>query len=202
MDPKKDKMKFAQVMAALGEVFDSSKETSALKTEIYFKALAALSIEEIEKAAVSIIQTRTVASFPKPAEIIQCVRGTEEQQGDRAWVLVDEAMRKYGNYNSLNFGDRRLHRCIEIMGGWEYLGLLDEKEWKWKRKEFGSLYASLPVNEGQEYVPGVSERSNLAKGFDAEPVLQIGNGKAAKMIEDPKYGGGSHEKATDQRQAD
>ena len=185
MDAKKDKKRFAQVMAALGEVFDSGKDTSALKTEIYFKALAGMSIENIEKAATMIIQTRTVASFPKPAEMIEAIRGTTGDQSAKAWVLIDETMRKYGNYCSVNFGDPKLHRCIELMGGWEYLGKLEENEWKWKRKEFESLYASLPENQGPDYVPGISERVNVAKGYDADPVLQVQGWDERKLIKGP-----------------
>ena len=164
MEQNQDKVRFAHVMAALNEIFDSGKELSAMKTELYFKCLESYPIEEVEFAARKLIDCRTTASFPKPAEFIECIEGNNKDKPANAWALVDQAMRKHGNYVSVNFGDRKIHRCLEMLGGWEYLGTLSEDEWKWKRKEFETLYAALP-DQGPDYLPGYFEKTNLEKGF-------------------------------------
>jgi len=85
-----------------------------------------------------------------------------------AWVMVDEAMRRHGPYQSVDFGDPAIHRTIEILGGWEYLGTLTEEDWKWKRKEFESIYRGLPKANGPSYVMGLIERQNVSNGYSSE----------------------------------
>jgi len=183
MNLKKDKMRFAQAMAALGEIFDAGRESSALKTELYFQSLEKFSIDEIEKASTSLINTRTTATFPKPGEITEAIEGRREDKARRAWAVVDDTMRKHGNYVSVNFGQPKIHRCIEMLGGWEYLGTLTEDEWKWKRKEFESLYEALP-EQGPDHIAGFIEKSNIEKGYDPPPVLQVGDkAKAQKLLQ-------------------
>ena len=159
---KKDEKRFAQLMAVLGEVFDSGNQTSAMKVEIYFQALTRFTIEELETAVKSVLQNRKTATFPKPAEVAEAILGSKTENAVQAWALVDDTMRKHGNYVSVDFGDRHTHRCIELMGGWDYLGTLTEEEWKWKRKEFESLYSALPDN-GPEYVVGLTEKTRDRK---------------------------------------
>ena len=157
--------RFAQVMIALNEVFGIGPEPSSIKVEIYSQALSDLSIEAIETATKLIISCRTTATFPKPAEIREAIHGKREDDATRAWALVDKAMRQIGNYDSVNFGDRKIHTVIEMLGGWESLGTLTEDEWKWKRKEFEGLYKAINPAEGPEYLPGVVEKNNVPRGF-------------------------------------
>jgi hypothetical protein len=182
MDRKRDRKRFIQVMAALSEIFDAGKEVSALKSELYFKSLDRFSIEEIELGAQRLIHSRTTATFPKPAEFIQEIQGTGEEKSIQAWALVDKIMRERGNYISVDFGDKKIHQAIEMLGGWEYLGTVTEDEWKWKHKEFKTLYESLQNDKGPPYVIGIDEKKRAEGGYKALPPLKVYGIKDTKLL--------------------
>jgi hypothetical protein len=155
MNQKKDKIRFAQVMAALGEVFDSGRETSALKTEIYFKALERFQIEEIEKASSMLIGTRTTASFPKPAEIIGCIKPKAiESRIDKleAWGMVMSGleMGRLPNDNSIQETIRRL-------GGWNYLQDKSYDELHWIEKRFIEHYEQILESDKHDLIDWCEE---------------------------------------------
>lgn len=104
----------------------------------------------------------------------------KEDPSTKAWLLIDNAMRKHGPYVSIDFGDKKIHKAIESLGGWEYLGTLSEDDWKWKRKEFDSIYEALS-NDNQFYpdhVIGTFESKNILKFPNKEPeIIRIADKK-------------------------
>jgi len=176
---KQDELKFAELMAVLAEVYDDGRPPSKLKMEVYYRALEQFDIESIEKAVKGLIFTRTTASFPKPAEIIQEIRGTTANRATMAWLDVLEAVKRAGNYRSVKFSDPVIHGVIEVMGGW--VKLAESLKWdeeKWKQKEFEKLYEVLaknPRSKNPEYLPGLQEIQNAANGYETEPeIVKIG----------------------------
>ena len=110
--------------------------------------------------------------------------GNQSDQAVEAWEMVDWAMRHVGNYDSVNFGDRRIHAVIEMLGGWENLGLITEDEWKWKRKDFESLYKAINPKLGPEYLPGLAEKQNSVRGLYShikEP-FYVGKGETKMLV--------------------
>ncbi len=156
----KDKKKFAEYMTLLGELFD--KEISPLLRDTYWKVLDGFDDVECERAFQETI--KTCKFFPKPVELLEVINGTEADKAVEAWAKVDKAMREIGNYDSVDFGDRKIHKCIEMLGGWDYLGTLTESDWKWKRKEFESLYHGIKSEDGPDYIPGLAEKNNALLG--------------------------------------
>lgn len=152
----KNKKKFTECMTMLGELFD--KEISKTLQTVYWDILQPFDDERCVMAFNQVV--KECKFFPKPVEILVFLQGTSEDKAVQAWALVDNAMRKTGNYESLDFGDPKIHQCIEILGGWSQLGTLTEDEWKWKRKEFESLYKALPEGQGPKSVSGFFELSN------------------------------------------
>lgn len=165
----KNKKKFRELMAALAEVFD--KETTETLLAVYWQVLEPFSDEQAIQAL-----NRCLVScrfFPKPADLLESLQGKEEDRATQAWELVDKTMRQVGNYQSINFGDPKIHRAIEMLGGWPYLGTLDESEWKWKRKEFESAYRAIQGHSGPSQVAGLIEQSNSPLGYEVPAPIQI-----------------------------
>jgi hypothetical protein len=176
---QQDDLKFAELMAVLAEVYDDGRPPSKLKMEVYFRALEQFGIDDIERAVKELIYTRTTASFPKPAEIIQAIRGTVSNQATLAWLDVLETVKRVGHYQSVKFSNPVIHSVIEVMGGWVRLASeMTTDEEKWKQREFERLYEVLlrnPRGKHPDYLPGWIEIDNAAKGHEAEfGIVKIG----------------------------
>lgn len=184
----KDKKMFAQYMTGLSEIFD--KEISKALQRIYWQVLEPFTDSDCRKAFEK--SMRTAKFFPKPADLIDVLQGPESDRATEAWLKVDYAVRHVGHWESVKFDDPVIHSAIEAMGGWEDLCAVENREMVWKRKEFENLYAITSKRQTHpEYLVGMSDRQNLAAGFNdfvAEP-KQIGDHVAtAKRIEAPKEG--------------
>ena len=158
----KNKKKFSEFMAGMGEVFD--KEITRTVSQVYWGALAPFSDEQCDQAFNMALAT--CKFFPKPADLLEIIRGREQDKAVEAWMIVDRAMREHGTYASLNFGDPKILACIESLGGWEYLGTLDEREWAYKRKEFESMYRARTSVGAPDHIAGIHEKNNLLRGFE------------------------------------
>jgi len=174
----KDEIKFKEFMAGIGVIFD--KDISDNLASVYWKIFEPFSDEDCENAFNQIITT--CKFFPKPVEFLEILRGRSDDNSIRAWILVDEAMRKHGNYASIDFGEPKIHRIVEILGGWDYLGTLTEEEWKWKRKEFESLYQAIKRPDGPDRVIGICEKANESRGFESPKLISLAD-KKQKLID-------------------
>lgn len=177
----KSRKKFAELMALMGELFD--KKISPLLAETYWKILENFNDNECEAAFKHVIKTSKF--FPKPVDFLEYLHG-DGDNATEAWAMVDQAMRGIGPYESIDFGDRKIHACIEILGGWDYLGTLTEDEWKWKRKEFESLYRGISATDGPDHVLGLAEKQN-ARLCEGElrgylPLPQKFNNNVLKLV--------------------
>ncbi|HOG24270.1 MAG TPA: DUF6475 domain-containing protein [Candidatus Omnitrophota bacterium] len=174
---QRDKKKFAALMAAMAEVFDRGAEISALKMDLYFKALERYPIDHISLAISNLIQGRVFPSLPKPAEIIQEIQGKAENRATEAWLLALEGIRRVGNYQSVKFVDPVIHSVIQAMGGWPRFCDGEAKDEKWKQKEFERLYTVIAERPGKhpQYLPGDHELQNAALGHEQkQEIVQIG----------------------------
>jgi hypothetical protein len=168
----KDEVKFKEYVAALCEIHD--KTISSLRMSLYWKTLEPFSDEECERAFKELIFSSKF--FPKPAHFIELLRGKKEDQATRAWVKVLNAVKRYGNYVSIRFDDPIVHSVVCAMGGWPQLGLMKIEEEKWRQREFERLYEVLSQEgEHPEYLPGICEIENSAKGYDVKAeIVKIG----------------------------
>ena len=112
-------------------------------------------------------------------DLMEALEGSQKDQAVEAWLRVTEAVKSIGNYQSVKFPDPVIHSCIDAMGGWEELGRVTNDEWKWKRKEFETLYPIMARRrEHPKILLGTCDRENIGRGFqqEAKPVL-IGEAK-------------------------
>ncbi|MDD5414634.1 MAG: DUF6475 domain-containing protein [Smithellaceae bacterium] len=153
-------------MTVLCELYD--KTPSPLLIGIYWKALEPFTDEQCETAFNSIICSSRF--FPKPADFIEFLQGTNQDKATQAWIKTVNAIRKYGNYTSVKFDDPVIHAVIEFMGGWANTGEWHDDNLRWKEKEFLQLYKVME-KRGEPYplhLPGLIEVINQSKGYDVQ----------------------------------
>ena len=177
----KDKIKFKECMAGLGLIFD--KEISPALSKIYWKILEPFTDQECEAAFNKIISS--CRFWPKPADFLEVLQVSESDRAMGAWLKVDKAMRELGNYQSIDFGDPAIHETIERMGGWDNLGMVENKDWIWKQKEFISIYNTIRrLNPQLGYVQGIIEKDNISRGCEEKvPLLYQTKSERPKLLQ-------------------
>jgi hypothetical protein len=183
MNGIEDKKKFADLMMALAEVFDNGRDPSAVKVEIYFKALENFGISDIDRAVSRMISTRVFASFPKPAEIIQEIDGSAEELALNAWSKVSYAIRHVGQYESVAFDDPVIHSVIEAMGGWHQMQEPNAYHPVFSQKEFMNLYPiKAKLGDHPEKCAGLFE-DTMAGGYKdfIKPPVRIGTNNTGEI---------------------
>jgi hypothetical protein len=144
--------------------------------EIYWAAFKNWELEDFKKACNIVMQTRVVyASLPKIPEITQALYGKEEDRAALAYQLLVKAMRDIGPWHTVIFEDGAIGRAVQVLGGWEAVNEWSIDEWKFRRKDFESLYlANLRAgNTKPVRLDGAFDRLNAIAGFKSfnPPVL-------------------------------
>ena len=189
-----DHKRFAANLMGLAEVLGS--ELSPLKMKFYSQALEKYSDDQIERAIT--VAASTLQFFPKPIELIELIEGKSQDKALLAWEQLLEAVKNHGSYASVVFGDGKIARAVELMGGWFQVCAMTEEETKWKMNDFTKIYQGLTGDSSPRKLIGRYEQDNHARGFGdriGPPVLigdcrgykeEIGppvDGKIVKLIE-------------------
>lgn len=141
-------------------------DISMRRYELYFAALADLSIEQIRGAANEIARTATF--FPKPKDFRESINGNQDEAAIAAWEKVLKAKSKAGQYQSVKFDDPVIHSVIKLMGGWGALCRLEgHDDEKWQRIDFEKTYKAMQGSNADHpaYLPGIEEIQNEAQGY-------------------------------------
>lgn len=162
----KDKAKFAEIMYGLAENFGDSVSPAGLKMR--FAAMEKFSIEEVERAALSLVASRKFTKMPPIADFLEHIGGGSAE--DHAQVqagIVLNAIRSKGSYATVNFDDKTTNAVIaQGFGGWVKLcsELTTDKE-GWFQKDFCKIYQSYKRTgiKQQGCLPGAVDEHN--KGF-------------------------------------
>jgi hypothetical protein len=170
-----DRDKFAEKMAMMQEVFCSGKPVSETKIEIYYRYFQQWNIEDFVRACNAVLSTKTISTFPLPAEIEAAAETNEKPL--HAWLEVKAAMGLYGAHCSLIFADKKIRPVVRAMGGWEKIchTLADQ----WMQKEFERLYKLLPPDQENKTVIGMYWPENIV---DLRKLKQIKGNNASNEI--------------------
>lgn len=163
-----DLEQFQEIMTILNESFgDPAKPVSDIKMRFYFKALSDLTIDQLNDAAIILARTKTIHTFPTPAELIQAVEGNPQEKAAVAFDKLLGAVRSIGPYQTVIFDDPAIHAFVRSYGGWEEICDKTVEEWKFMRNEFIKGYNGLT---GRTDVPlqltGIHDAVNRAKGWN------------------------------------
>lgn len=129
---------------------------------MYDTALERFTEEQFDRAMNMAV--KTCKFFPKPAELIEFIRGDSGSSALVAWETLSIAMQRHGPYRSVLFDDGRIARVVKALGGWKEVCSWLTKDIPYRRNEFMKLYTSAPDCE-PEILPGEFELENRARGY-------------------------------------
>jgi hypothetical protein len=152
-----DKVEFRVAIEALFAGFDREATTAMFLA--YWMGLQDMRLSEVQEAVAMAMQRSR--HLPKPIELRELVRGTEETRGELAWLDVLSAT-ALGPYKHLDFVDSGINAAIRSLGGWPtFLSrFTDSESEKWARQEFLRAYRGLSrvvSAESSAPLPGLSE---------------------------------------------
>lgn len=136
---KADSAAFSKALAALAEIFGEALSESRI--EGYFLALQDLSLDALTASMAQ--AAKACKFFPKPAELIELVQGSKDDQAELAWRRLLNALSLVGTYQTVDFQDAALHQTIQQLGGWAECWVIERMEPRdlsFKRQEFKQLY--------------------------------------------------------------
>lgn len=184
---------------AIGALFAAlGGETTQATFDGYWMGLSMLSIQEVQRAVVlAIASCRTI---PKPVELRELVRGTDEDQAVIAWNDLQRAI-PLGPYKHIDFANRTINAVVRHLGGWPELlsRMTDAEAEKWVRIEFIKTFKAMVSAgvDGEVCQPlaGLSQVCGSG-GYVGEPVpkriecksqdlakVRIGGGASVRRIE-------------------
>jgi hypothetical protein len=162
-----DKGQFAALCTALAEAFGG--QMSAIKLELYWRALDDLPYADISRAASAWM--RSGKFFPRPADLREILEGRAEDRAASAYAALWTAARTIDGYASLVVEDGALAFALEAtFRSWPaFCGLdLSPEMWAAKRKEFMAAYhAGLMRGGSPQVFIGLHEQANAARGLAA-----------------------------------
>ena len=129
---------FGIVFGMMAEYFGVAPSEGV--TEIYYELLRDLSIGDFKKACQILMESRVFNGLPKVVEIKEVIYGRPEELAILAYQKLLETIKKVGPWDTVIFEDGAIGKAVEAMGGWEAVNDILLDEWKFRRKEFESLY--------------------------------------------------------------
>ena len=159
-----DREPFAKALAALGEVYD--KLISEALAELLWEDLADYELPVVLEAMRRHRRDPDQGRFfPKPSDLLRWLVGTTMDRSLLAWSAVLQAIRDYGAYNSLDFGDSITHAVIEDMGGWPQICAVLTEELPFREKDFRDRYRVFSARQmGVDgHMSGLHEQANIGQ---------------------------------------
>ncbi len=187
-----DRTQFAQALAAVYALY--RVDLSEAVTGMWWRALQAYELAAVVDALGRHSMNPDTGQFlPKPADVVKVLEGATSDVALLAWAKVIQGIRHVGTYDSVVFDDPIIHRVLEDLGGWVWIGQQTEKEMPFVEKRFRDAYrvwrARPALMDYQRRLAGVIEKQNGALGFSGVNVTTrfIGDqAKARAVLEGPK----------------
>ena len=163
---------FNTVFQPFLDYFPTSEMTKE-KLNIYYLALSSLTVEQLNKAFISMVKNRVYKNFPQIAEILQYASGTTENELDDRIVIAKRMLKnaivRYGSYGSVEFEDKSIHAVIDALDGWQKLCSMNSDELeKFLTFEFSKIYKAYARNKYQvsNYYIGFYDMQNGTKNIN------------------------------------
>ena len=163
---------------------------SAQGIALRFKLLEAFSLQEVEKAVLSIMASRKYTSMPVPADFLEHISGgSAEDKAEVEAGKVLAAIGKHGAYASVVFDDAVTQAVIvQAYGGWPKLCAdcgVEESE-HWFRKNFAKTWAAYSRQGVKQcgHLPGLFETANRSNGYleHIDPPKPVGDPSKARAV--------------------
>ncbi len=137
---KEDLKKFTEIMMGLAENYPGTSFTSnGLK--LRFAALEKFSIDQVEGAAVRIIQTHKYNSMPTTADIINAIDPVQDNKAEIEAGKVIEYLSRFGASIEPRFEDPITRHLMSHRWKWyAWASRVQESELKWWTRDFIRAY--------------------------------------------------------------
>lgn len=147
----KDKTKFKEFMATIGELKD--KQITPVLSKVYWKALEPFTDDQCQKVFNSIVLS--LKFFPMPVDIIEAILGSpkqiEQNKEDKALVIANNIISHLKTHGSRVFpkldDPTAKHLMTKRWPYYEWAAAVIESELKWWVKEFCEAYKSYTALE-------------------------------------------------------
>lgn len=107
-------------------------------------------------------------------------------QAKKAVNAVKIAVRRFGRYNSVNFGDSKIHQTIRYYGGWIEICNWTDDVWAMREKNFIDTYNSMSPQPTFTHLVGIHETNNEGR-YNVEPPKLVYEHMKEKPIERLEY---------------
>jgi hypothetical protein len=179
-----DMPRFAQLMKMLCDNYNRTLTEEV--SDAYWRLLKKYTIIQIEGAVDKHMSNSSRCQFmPQVGDIISWIEGTDEIKALRAWSKVENAIRRIGRNDSVQFDDELIHSVIQDMGGW--VAFCDAKmaDLPFRAQEFRKRYCWLlvqPPETIEPYLCGLFEHTNRMLGYAAPEPRLIGETVVAPPV--------------------
>ena len=129
----------AAELSVLGLIF--GKEVNKDIAKAYLNVLSDFSDDQMITASNK--WQKTGKFFPKPAELIEMIVGTEKQSAGDAWALVLRGLRDHENCVL----PQDIQQAVDKIGGMKLLAYMSFRDLEFKSKDFKDVYS--PTKEDQ-----------------------------------------------------
>jgi hypothetical protein len=186
-----DKADFTGALEAVYALY--RVDISAPVAAMWWRALQAYEIAAVVDALGRHAMNPDTGQFlPKPADVVKVIEGSTADTALLAWAKALGGIKQHGTYDSVVFDDPIIHRVLEDLGGWPWLGHQDVKELPFIERRFRDAYRAHRARGLAEYprrLAGIIEHTNGSAGFAGANVRTkfIGDPAKAKLVlEGPK----------------
>ena len=155
------------------------KQLSENMVALYWSALKAVPFVKFEEACVHIINTHKSNTFPKPAELIECINPPEDIEVRAVLALreLEQMQGDIGYYQTAVFKDPILKVTVDHYGGWtkciNLTRLMPAREYVFWAKEFYKIYINFEKR-------GARPETMIGMGEYEHRTIEVLEGLAAK----------------------
>jgi hypothetical protein len=184
-------MKTESWIKGMGVLEATYGKVSTDKQDLYFELLQEIPGEVFEAGVKKLVLNYEYPTFPTPAIIAKYCGMDQDSKAHNAMLVLKDAVRSVGVYQSVDLGDRALHAVVDRFGGWKEVCSWPDSDWSYREKMMMQAYKSAEaVGYGPIYLVGIHEESNRMHGHDkwVKPpmVLDSKNGSIRFITGDPK----------------
>lgn len=145
--------------------------------DLWLTALSEFSINDVSSAFGKWIGSSD--RMPKISNIVEIIKGSEEDLALAALIKVEKAMSRHGSYATVVFDDPIIHAVIDELGGWIKCCHVTEKELTWWEKDFRERYRhhlrrGIPLDVSPKLL-GILDETNLPHGETPQKPVVIGD---------------------------
>ncbi len=177
-------IKFTQMLIEIGALYD--KSISAMLSELYWKTLKCYELFKLKKAFEAHIRNPDSGQyFPKPADLVRLIEGTNENKALEAWIKLEKSIMQVGAYQSVVFDDPLIHLVLEDLGGWIKICSTLIKDLPYRAHEFQKrymLFLDKPPLRSAKYSCGILEALNAENGDPIPRPSIVGDHANAQKI--------------------